>query len=514
MLQLLLSALANPFRRGYGWLIFVVLLAATSFAGGFSMILPPKEFTTRPPILAIEAQSGCRGPWTVYAGVRDHGRFIIAVVADADSPLAYADKFGEIVNKPDRSQPYAPINEMTDRCGSVMDISLVGPKYSQLTPLGAVFGGADIQNGNLGSSVMSEFNRFIDADAEIKERSAADEESALKYPDGSIAFMIPTLKENEIGYVALKEDQTALEVLQIDSDSDIYSLESRPYLKECIEDESKESQSYDQKCAMKLKASARKQRYQGSHLARICLPGEDDEQSDSVPVECENRMKAISAGGDDYPVVPVALVFELNCPSCKTGNRTGLSISAAFDSLLILGMTNFEREFSYAPISNIEFDAAPWRTDSSARDTSAGNWLTRRFAYYRSNVIDSYVWTPTGELQRRTVFLTLGSILMGLGLTLLAEVLIVLLHPGIRLGLVPPVSGSGPTGSSPEQTHQDPIRDELAPIPAQETPEQSVIPESDTVELHNIEPNLDETSSTPTDDVEPDGQYSKPIEKD
>ncbi|WP_273239833.1 hypothetical protein [Hyphomonas atlantica corrig.] len=476
MLQLLLSALYNPFRRGYAWALIISLIALAAFSAGYWLIQPPKSFASRPPTLAIQADSGCEGPWTVYAGAGNKDNFIIAVVADTEEPLSYASKFEEILANPQTSDPYAPFNKMTHHCG-VMDIAVVAPKGSTLIPLGAVFGGGDIQNANIGNFLEEDFNPYFDADAEIEKLIASEKERALKNADGSIAFLTPTLDENQIGYVAMREDKTALEVLAADAEDGPYSMRTRPFWNECAE-EAGEAAPTPLACAFRLRATPRPSPYLGPHLTRMCLPS-DEEKSAGVGF-CDDPIEAVSVGGNDYDVAPVAILFELKCSECKAGNQNGLSIATAFGGYYPLGLKDFRGEFSYSPISTPNFQATPWKSDSTPRTSSVGNWSTKRNIGYRSDLIDSYVWNPTSTAERRQFQITLGSILMGLGLTLIAEILIVSLHPGVKLSLgdeLPNEKATPTTQSEPAE------KDKPAPTEASATTSSAEDPESDVLNL-------------------------------
>ncbi|MFN3213980.1 MAG: hypothetical protein ACE37M_12800 [Henriciella sp.] len=426
MLQLILQAISYPFGPRLAWITGLLGIALSLLIFGFFLTKPPSQFSETPPRIGLVLAGNCGDDLAVYSTLDHDQNILLGVSVKASEPEAYSSTFRRLADEVEASVSYAPLSDEID-CDR-MRLAVVGPPKSSVTPVGAVFGDIIVQNHSVGSSRRSGIVET--ALREDENGPGSDRGSADQVRDGARA---------KVGFVSTADFPEIIKPAEsVDTDyigpeSDLLGTTDPDFggiLQDCIGSHGASHTDIDlseHPCVAFVEAEAL------PGFVGVAIPSTRCAQPvGAEPVQCMS-----TSGLVQRRIAPVALLFKIDCPECRKGQRFGFSLEAIFTQMSAWISGN-DKTVSLTALSTDRKAPTPWRDDDAARTKRFDDWVSTTKVGAYSTTIDSYVWQSKNMDERRQFNLMWGAIILGLGMTILIELLIVSIHPGIRLQTTPP----------------------------------------------------------------------------
>lgn len=401
---------------------------------GYLLTKPPSQFSETPPRIGVLIDDNCKGELAVYSTIDSSGDIMMAVSAKATRPSDYTKTFVRLADQPETSAPYAPLSDELF-CRDIQ-MAVVGPPGSSISPMGAVFGDVVVQNQTVGS-----YRR-----EGIVETALSTEPPSNSVGNGDLTEQVIDPDVPRVGYISVADDPSLIQHVDL-SNTDHFGRRGNLF---GIADPDFESVLWD--CV----DAAESESETGLNLSQFpCinfvrsepLPGyvavASPTTSCSEPGGPETRQCVSKSSIAQKAIAPVALLFKIECPECKLGQRIGFTVDAIFTEMSTW-LSGSERTVSLSAVAANNKTPAPWSDDDATRTKRYDNWISTTEVGAYSKTLDSYVWEPKNFNESRQFNLMWGAIVLGLGMTILIELLIVSIHPGIRLQMTPPDEDADP----------------------------------------------------------------------
>ncbi|NQY12892.1 MAG: hypothetical protein HRT81_03400 [Henriciella sp.] len=372
----------------------------------------------------------CKGELAVYTTLDRNQNIVMGVSIKASKPSDYSRTFRSLAEQLDESVPYAPLSDEVN-CNQ-MQLALVGPPNSAIEPVGAVFGGIILQNQTVGSDRRS---GIVETALSEDEHSA---EPAIDPNSGPIR-RIPAMTPPNIGYLSLSDNPDIIQNVSVANANnnglrgDVFGTADPDFsniLRECIGAYNQTETDLDlsqHACAAFVKAEAFPEYVPFASPSVRCVEVEGVEEP-----SCTTKSSLAQK-----QTAPMAMLFKIDCPDCKKGQKYGFTVDAIFTEMRTWISGN-DTTVSLTALSTRNKVPMPWSDDDATRTKRFDDWLSTAEVGAYATTLDSYVWEPKNLDENRQFNLMWGAIVLGLGMTILIELLIVSIHPGIRLQTTPP----------------------------------------------------------------------------
>lgn len=407
----------------------LLAIALSLLLFGYLLTKPPGQFSDTPPRIGLVLSGACEGELAVYSTLDRNRDIVLAVSIKASEPGDYSRTFKNLAEQLETSVPYAPLGDEVN-CDR-MQLALVGPPNSAIEPKGAVFGGVIVQNQTVGSYRRSGVIETALSEDDNATAPATD-------PTSGPIRRNPDAVRRNVGFISTIDNPNIIQNADLSDVDDIgrrgsvLGTADRDFgsiLADCIGPHNLTEAEIDlslHSCAAFVKAEAFPEFVNVASPTMSCVqPGGPETR------QCIGKSSLMTKR-----LAPVALLFKIDCPECKRGQKLGFTVEAIFTQMSTW-ISGSDTTVSLTAVSTKRKVPTPWSDDDATRKKRFDDWISTADVGAYATTLDSYVWEPKNLNEQRQFNLMWGAIVLGLGMTILIELLIVSIHPGIRLQTTP-----------------------------------------------------------------------------